>query len=68
MFALHPHKHLENTNQREGGDIFIALGKGCRQRPNLCLEPVKQGGDSSVRSGKIHASPSSAATDSSVSL
>jgi hypothetical protein len=57
MFALHPRKHLENTNQCEAVDIFIAFGKGDKYHPNLRPEPVKQGGDSGVRSRKIHAPP-----------
>jgi hypothetical protein len=28
MLTLHPHKHLENTNQRVTGNILIAFGKG----------------------------------------
>jgi hypothetical protein len=42
MFALDPHNHLENTNQRETGDIFIAFGKSGKKRLNHRPEPIKQ--------------------------
>jgi hypothetical protein len=53
MFALDPRKHLENTNQHEAGDIFVAFSKSGRKRPNLRPEPIKQDGDGGVCSRKI---------------
>jgi hypothetical protein len=53
MFALDPHKHLENTNQREVVDIFITFGKSGRKHSNLCPEPIKQVGDSGIGNRKI---------------
>jgi hypothetical protein len=56
MFAVNPRKHLENTNQREASDIFVAFAKSDRKCPNLCPEPVNQVGDGGVCSRKILAS------------